>query len=179
MQEWCKSSWSWAVKFTYGPEDCHELQLTHVHYVRLTKAVTCWEVPLSSLVNKSPMRCSLFHFVYFRSTCFGHGACPSSGVVCKNCRGSHQCVSMRMVCVRWVRVGCPWGWCVYWSPSYTKLAQSWVSETCRAKINKVKQAASRWWLIYKTLRMHGTMNIKFLYPLWDMWIKWQLWYNAA
>ena len=45
-----------------------------------------------SLVNKSPTRCSLFHLVYFRSTCFGHGACPSSGVVCKNCRGSHQCV---------------------------------------------------------------------------------------
>jgi len=32
----------------YGPEDCHELQLTYLHYVRLTKAVTCWEVPLST-----------------------------------------------------------------------------------------------------------------------------------
>ena len=41
-----------------------------------------------NLVNKSPTRCSLFHFIYFRSTCFGHGACPSSGVVCKNCRGT-------------------------------------------------------------------------------------------
>ena len=35
-----------------------------------------------------------------------------------------------------------------------------VSETYRTKINKVKQAASRWWFIYKILRMHGTMNIK-------------------
>ena len=52
---------------------------------------------LKNLVNKSPTGCSLFHFVYFRSTCFEHGACPSSGVVCKNCRGSHQCVSMRVV----------------------------------------------------------------------------------
>jgi len=30
----------------YGPEDCHELRLTYLHYVRLTKAITCWEVPL-------------------------------------------------------------------------------------------------------------------------------------
>ena len=92
----------------------------------ITERITKYNTEWKHLVNKSPTRCSLFHFVYFRSTCFGHGACPSSGVVCKNCRGSHQCVSMRVVYVRWVRVGCPWGWCVYWSPSYTKLAQSWV-----------------------------------------------------
>ena len=88
------------------------------------------------LVNKSPTRCSLFHLFIFALH-------VSEGVVCKNCRGSHQCVSMRVVCVRWVRVGCPWGWCVYWWWTRT------VSKTCRAKINKVKQAASRWWYIYK------------------------------
>ena len=31
----------------YGPEDCQELQLTYIVYV-LTKAVTCWVVPLST-----------------------------------------------------------------------------------------------------------------------------------
>jgi len=46
VQEWCKSSWSSPVRFMYGPEDCHELQLTYLHYVHLTKVVTCWEVPL-------------------------------------------------------------------------------------------------------------------------------------
>ena len=65
------------------------------------RALLYWKVTDFALffVNKSPTRCSLFHFIYFRSTCFGHGACPSSGVVCKNCRGSHQCVSMRVVSV--------------------------------------------------------------------------------
>ena len=32
----------------YGPEDCRELHLTYLHYVRLTKAITCWEAPLST-----------------------------------------------------------------------------------------------------------------------------------
>ena len=29
----------------YGPEDCHKLQLTYLHYVHLTEAIACWEVP--------------------------------------------------------------------------------------------------------------------------------------
>jgi len=48
MQEWCKSSLLCPVRFMYGPEDCHELQLTYLHYLCLTKAVPCWEVPLST-----------------------------------------------------------------------------------------------------------------------------------
>ena len=28
------SSWSWPVRFMHDPEDCHELQLTYLHYVR-------------------------------------------------------------------------------------------------------------------------------------------------
>ena len=33
MQVWCKSSWSGPVRFMYGPEDCHELQLTYLCYI--------------------------------------------------------------------------------------------------------------------------------------------------
>ena len=38
----------------YGPEDCHGLQLTYWHYIRLTKAVTWWVLPCSTFwcVNK-------------------------------------------------------------------------------------------------------------------------------
>jgi len=43
MQEWCMSSWSSQVRFMYGCVDCHELQLTYLYYVHLTKVVTCWE----------------------------------------------------------------------------------------------------------------------------------------
>jgi len=85
----------------------------------------------------------LVYFVYFRSTFFGHGACPSSGVVCKNCRGSHQCVSMRVVCVRWVRVGCPWGWCVYWSTMNIK----------KIKLNDVK------WKFYTLISLYDIKNL--------------------
>jgi len=38
----------------------------------------------------------LFYLVYYHSTCFGRGSRPSSGVIHKNCNGSHQCVSMRV-----------------------------------------------------------------------------------
>ena len=66
----------------------------------------------------------LFHLVYYHSTCFGHGSCPSSGVVYKTVEAATsvcQCVwggmctlnqgrvSMRMM----LRIG---------PPSYTILA---------------------------------------------------------
>ena len=84
---------------------CYTLSVFVVSYVYLLYlmciccTLMCICCTYVYFVNKSPTRCSLFHFVYLRSTCFGHGACPSSGVVCKNCRGSHQCVSMLVVSV--------------------------------------------------------------------------------
>ena len=34
---------------------CHGLQLTCLHYISLTKAITCWEVPLSTFLHVNEM----------------------------------------------------------------------------------------------------------------------------
>ena len=132
----------------------------------------------------------LFHLVYYHSTCFGHGSCPSSGVIHKTVDAATsvcQCVwgevvLTLVVCVRWIRVGCPWGWCcvliqrTHTTPHaltrtggciYSFIYCSWrwtrtVSETCRVIINQVKQKLHLvGYLLIRNLKMHGTMNVKY------------------
>ena len=71
-----------------------------------------YRASLKSLVNKSPTRCSLFHFVYFRSTCFGHGACPSSGVVCKNCSLTKSLLHLQIPDALTHTGGCLYSFCI-------------------------------------------------------------------
>ena len=59
----------------------------------------------------------LFYLVYYHSTCFGHGSCPSSRVINKTVNAATsvcQCmwgevVLSLVVCVHWIWVQCGWG----------------------------------------------------------------------
>ena len=79
----------------------------------------------------------LFHLVYYHSTCFGHGSCPSSGVIQKTVKAATsvcQCVwgevvLSLVVCVRWI-------WVRYFKDARyhehkKKLLYSWRGDYCK------------------------------------------------
>ena len=68
----------------------------------------------------------LFHLVYYHSTCFGHGSCPSSGVVYKTVEAATnvcQCMWGGMCALKQGRVSMRMMLC-NGPPSYTILARS-------------------------------------------------------
>jgi len=84
----------------------------------------------------------LFHLVYYHSTCFGHGSCPSSGVLYKTVEAATsvcQCVWGGMCTHTTPHALTHTGGCLY---SFVYYSWRWtrnVSETCRVIINQVKQ----------------------------------------
>ena len=69
----------------------------------------------------------LFHLVYYHSTCFGHGSCPSSGVVYKTVEASTS------VCQ------CVWG-------GMCTLNQGRVSMRMMLRIGPPTRIDTHWWL---------------------------------